>query len=314
MSAREPLRERIAGRWHGVLPMLGLRSAFLSGKHGPCPLCGGGKDRWRFDDKDGHGTWICNQCGAGDGVSLLMKFNGWDFKTAAEKIEAVIGGVEARATKPKADPREQHRIIRQAWVAGGPIGKAVRRYLLGRGIDAGDVGDLRESSRHEMLALVRDSNGVGCQVHRTLLTADGNKADVEQARLFMPGPIPEGSAVRLMPHDGELGIAEGIETALSAAILFDVPCWAALNTSLLKKWQPPADVHRVVVFGDNDTKFAGHAAAYELARRLATDKRFEIDISVEIPKRADADWNDVLQERARANVSREIREVSSADV
>ena len=31
-----------------------------------------------------------------------------------------------------------------------------------------------------------------------------------------------------------LGIAEGMETALSAAALFGPPCWAALNATLLQ--------------------------------------------------------------------------------
>lgn len=294
MIDREPIRERMAGRWHGVLPMLGVQSSFLSSKHGPCPLCGGGKDRWRFDDKDGHGTWICSQCGAGDGVSLLMKFNGWDFKTAAEKIEEVIGGVEARSPKAKPDPRKLHQAMRDTWARGEPISDLVRSYLFGRGIDADSLCDVRQSRRDEMLALVRDANGNGCQVHRTRIR--GGKVD---CRLFMPGPIPEGAAVRLLPAGDALGIAEGIETALSASILFDVPCWAALNTSLLKKWTPPADVRRVLIFGDNDAKFAGHAAAFELARRLAE----KVSVSVEIPRQIGADWNDVLQEQAKQRQS-----------
>ncbi|MDI5829610.1 hypothetical protein MJN51_36035, partial [Salmonella enterica subsp. enterica serovar Kentucky] len=35
-------------------------------RHAPCPACGG-KDRFRFDD-NGRGSFICNQCGAGDGL------------------------------------------------------------------------------------------------------------------------------------------------------------------------------------------------------------------------------------------------------
>jgi putative DNA primase/helicase len=36
--------------------------------------------------------------------------------------------------------------------------------------------------------------------------------------------MPAGAAVRLMAHGDTLGIAEGIETALSASALFGVPC------------------------------------------------------------------------------------------
>lgn len=292
---REPLRDRACGRWHGILPQLGVPAAFLNRKHQPCPLCGG-RDRARFDDKDGNGTWICSHCGAGDGVALVMKVNGWDFKKAAEQIETLIGGVEPKAAKPKADTDRQMRAMRQAWKAAAPIGRTVRRYLYGRGIDLADCADLRETSNHEMLALLRDPQGNGCQVHRTLLTPEGKKADVEKVRLFMPGPIQKGSAVRLMAHEGELGIAEGIETALSAAVLFGLPCWAALNATLLRQWEAPATVKRVRVFADNDANCTGQAAAYELARKLA-DK---LTVSVEVPARADTDWNDILLEKVKA--------------
>jgi putative DNA primase/helicase len=280
------------GRWHGVLPELGVPSAFLSGKHQPCPICGG-KDRARFDNKEGSGTFICSQCGAGDGVSLVMRLNGWDFKTAAERIEALIGTVEVRPPASRADIGKQMQAMRQAWSASQPIGQTVRRYLSGRGVDASKARDLREAvAACEMRALVRDLNGNGCQVHRTLLTPDGQKVD-GNCRLFMPGPIPKGAAVRLLPPGDALGIAEGIETALSAAKLFDVPCWAALNTSMLKQWEPPAGVKRVIVFGDADGKFAGQAAAYELARRLS----LRIEVAVEVPDAIGMDWNDVLRER-----------------
>ena len=79
---------------------------------------------------------------------------------------------------------------------------------------------------------------------------------------------PKGSAARLMEHRAALGIAEGIETAMSAATLFRLPCWAAINSCGLAAWVPPAGVSEVVVFGDNDPKFGGQAAAYNLAHRL----------------------------------------------
>lgn len=291
---REPLRERMRGRWTGILPELGVPAGFLNRKHQPCPMCAG-KDRARFTDKDGAGTYFCNQCGAGDGIALVMKINGWDFKQAAERIEALIGTVKPQAAKPKSDGRAQLRAQRSAWNAAQPIGNAVRRYMASRGIDVGDPLDLRETSNHEMLALLRDVDGKGCQIHRTLLTADGRKADVEKVRMFMPGSIPKGAAVRLTEHGETIGIAEGIETAYSAAILFDVPCWAALNATLMRSWEAPAGTNRVIVFADNDANCTGQAAAYDLARRLAS----KVSVSVEIPKNTDTDWNDVLRERAR---------------
>jgi putative DNA primase/helicase len=89
-----------------------------------------------------------------------------------------------------------------------------------------------------------------------------------------------------------LGIAEGIETALSATALFGVPCWAAVNAGMLAAWQPPPETKRIIVFGDNDPNYAGQAAAYALAARLGSDERA---VEVQIPAEVGADWNDVHQ-------------------
>lgn len=54
---------------------------------------------------------------------------------------------------------------------------------------------------------------------------------------------------------------------------------------------PPEGITGVVIFGDNDLKFGGHAAAYSLAHRLAVRGFI---IRVEIPPTVGDDWNDVL--------------------
>src|SRR5215472_17402029 len=82
--------ERARHRWREILPQLGIETRFLTNKHGPCPLCGG-KDRFRFDDRHGDGDYFCNQCGPGAGIILVQKKNGWDFKTAADAIDKIIG-------------------------------------------------------------------------------------------------------------------------------------------------------------------------------------------------------------------------------
>ena len=54
---------KATGQWESIIFSLsGVKLA--KNKHSPCPICGG-KDRFRFDDRDGRGTWICNQCGGG---------------------------------------------------------------------------------------------------------------------------------------------------------------------------------------------------------------------------------------------------------
>ena len=94
----------------------------------------------------------------------------------------------------------------------------------------------------------------------------------------MPGKLPDNVAIRLAPAGKVLGIAEGIETALSASALFEVPVWAAISAPLLRKWRPPEGVEKVMIFGDNDKSFTGQEAAYHLARQLSDSVEVEVKI------------------------------------
>jgi hypothetical protein len=64
--------ERNGNRKTGVRPLAahspGAGCEGHKNRHQACPVCGG-SDRFRFDDKEGRGTWFCNQCGAGDGLA-----------------------------------------------------------------------------------------------------------------------------------------------------------------------------------------------------------------------------------------------------
>jgi putative DNA primase/helicase len=78
------------GHWPRILPALGVK--VIKNRHQACPVCGG-SDRFRFDDKEGRGTWFCNQCGAGDGLKLVEKVFGVKPSEAARKVNAVTGSL-----------------------------------------------------------------------------------------------------------------------------------------------------------------------------------------------------------------------------
>ena len=71
------------GKWDYIFQSLGIEVG--NGKHCPCPVCGG-KDRFRFDNKNGRGTYICNQCGSGDGLELIKNYCQCDAKEASSKV------------------------------------------------------------------------------------------------------------------------------------------------------------------------------------------------------------------------------------
>jgi putative DNA primase/helicase len=92
------IAEAASGRWPDLLAhFCGLTPEQLSDKHQPCPLCGG-KDRYRFDDKDGTGSWYCNKCGGkdqtgggGTGMDLFMRHQRLTYIEACQRIEQHLG-------------------------------------------------------------------------------------------------------------------------------------------------------------------------------------------------------------------------------
>lgn len=307
MQALKPrTADEAVGRWPGILQQLGVDPRFLSKKHGPCPACQG-SDRYRFDDKEGRGTWICSHCGSGDGFGLLRKVYGWSFAEAAKRIDQIIGTVQPGPIAPVRAEEDKVRVLTQTWQASRAVSKGdpVWLYLnrrLGLDMIPGDLRfhpalrytdtDGRDLGRFPaMLAMLRYPDGKGASLHRTYLTDAGEKAPVPQSKKIMSGKPLNTSAVRLGPVGRTLGIAEGIETALAASRRFQMPVWAATNAGLLESWVPPTGVERVLIAGDNDAgaSWAGQAAAFNLAKRLARDG-FEVD--VQIPGSAGKDWAD----------------------
>lgn len=294
------------GKWRGILMSLGIPGERLVDRHGPCPLCGG-NDRFRFDNQEGTGSYICGQCGAGRGIDLAMKFTGKDFPTVAREIDTLIGNnrYEPDAVKPVMSEDECMAALKR--VAGMSVKLTpetpAHRYFVERGIDekvypkslrfVPSLKDGEGGTRPCIIATVQSVEGENVTLHRTFLRGDCMaKADMKKPRKMMPGSIPDGAAIRLSEYNyGALGIAEGIETAMAASRMYDMPVWAAINATMLEKWIPPEGCDDVAIFGDNDEKFGGHAAAYKLAHRLAVKG---IAVTVHIPKTTGEDWNDVL--------------------
>lgn len=304
MSFHEKTVFAAKGKWKGILLQLGVPENCLTGKHAPCPLCGG-VDRFRFDNKESRGTWICNNCQAGDGMELAKRFTGLDFPQVAAQIDKIIGNVKDDGPAPEPLTPEQKRYaLRAVYSQTRPIepGDLADKYFTARGLGRSKypenlrlglgLKDGEGGLRPAIVAIVHSPEYQPVTLHRTYLREDGlAKAEMESPRKLMPGDVPDGSAIRLFPVAKTLGVAEGIETALSAARIYQMPVWSLIDTGKMEKWMPPEGVEKVAVFADNDKKYGGQKAAYTLAHKLACR---DFPVRVILPLGQGKDWNDTL--------------------
>jgi putative DNA primase/helicase len=130
-------------------------------------------------------------------------------------------------------------------------------------------------------------------IHRTYLTDLGGKAfDKDSGRDCRKtlGSI-HGAAIRFFPEAPVIGVAEGIETALAAHRLFDIPTWATYSTSGMQNVVIPPSVSEVIIFADKDRNRAGEIAAEKLAARLVAEGR---KAKILAPETVGSDWADIL--------------------
>jgi hypothetical protein len=142
-----------------------------------------------------------------------------------------------------------------------------------------------------MLAAVTTDIGT-IAVHRTFL--DGTSARLagfERPKRAL-GDLGCGAVRLALPVRGRLGLAEGIESALSAMQLFRIPCWATLGNERFGRVAIPESVRDLFLFIDND---AGGALAEE--RALKTYAAPHRVIHSRTPASPGFDWNDELKAR-----------------
>jgi putative DNA primase/helicase len=315
----QQLKHSLHGNYPGVLCCYGIPESLLTKRHTACPVCGG-RDRFRFDNLNGSGSWYCNQCGSGDGLKLLHKFSGKPYSQLYRELVLnspyiqyerpthssldLFGDIESDYQKKKKIER-----LRRICEEAVPLVEdcAAAKYLRNRGW-SGDFPDFvhfhpgvryyHDHERYEilpaMLAQLINLNVKCVSVHQTFLTVEGKKAAVPNPKKLMSPPVPgatKGAAIQLFQAGSELVVAEGIETALAVAQASGLPAWAAVSAGGLESLEIPELVSRVYIAVDNDFSGRGQQAARVLAQRLYEGG---IKTKLLIPDTIGQDWADVL--------------------
>lgn len=290
--------EASKGRWEEILPHYGLQ--FTGNRHIECPLCQRrGSKGLRINDYRGDCSYIC-VCSSGNGFNLLMEMTGKCFAEIAKEIDVIIGNNHNRehtAPPPKA--------IKKAMDSSKPInGTWSEYYLKERGIVTLPTMSVRHCDSvpyyddqgnkicnyEAMISTVTDAKSLETlQIHYTYLNGskkiDRKVRNITSTDFKMP-------VIRLCDAQKELGIAEGIETALSANDKYNIPTWATVNSGFMKKFRAPLGVTKLFIFADNDESLTGHAAAFECARANLSAKNDVVDVVVAWPDEL-GDFNDL---------------------
>jgi putative DNA primase/helicase len=267
---------------------------YQAGEHRiECPSCGrGGRDKTAglTIEHDGKGVLHCFRC------------------ALVETHHPEHGAVRRLPTiKPVSTQAQKHQRLnewgRAFWRDCHPLNGVATQYLRNRHcVIPPEDGHLRYhlAVKHPsgyvgpaLVALVTDV--LTCEylsLHRTWITPTA-KADLDTPRLPLANHTLKGGCIRLWPDTAVtygLGIAEGIETALSLAHGYQ-PVWATIDAGHMAQFPVMAGIETLVIAQDQDT--AGMSAASICARRWA-----EADKEVLVTRQAENDLNDVLREVA----------------
>ncbi|MGL5488518.1 MAG: DUF927 domain-containing protein [Shewanella sp.] len=293
------------GHWPDLLAAVGIDTP-RGGKHGPCPTCGG-KDRFRLDNKGGRGTWICNQCGAGDGLALVGLVTGKPIKEAAELIAPLVG-VSAGGL----DATERERIHQQQQTRAGQ--DELRRHKAARRAAA----IMQDSEQAHAPYLARKNLGVClCAVNRILIRDAGE--NFPPASLIVPlyNEANELVNVQLIREDGTkrylaggqkqqafhrlnggelMAVVEGYATGLSVHLATGATVYCAmdsgnlLNVAKIARRQHPTA--KIIICGDYDLDEAGHRN--EITQHQTDGAALAVGAVVALPP-IQGDWNDYHQ-------------------
>ncbi|WP_085445499.1 DUF927 domain-containing protein [Escherichia coli] len=307
-----------SNKWPQILKYVGINVP-SHGKHGPCPACGG-KDRFRFDDIEGRGTWYCNKCGNGDGLDLVKKVLGKKAYEAASIICGYLPGIADNPVPAQRTPKNAGTVTNWRGVLEKTTSGA-SHYLKQKGLS---------ENRERLTAKIYSVAGITFPPGSLMLPVmnlDGNITGIQLInpqgeKALMPGSKFSGAFILLdeLPETApdKVFIAEGYATARTVALItegFTVAAISATNlASVARNFREKWPETQIVIAGDNDFKEGAANKGREEAVRAALQVKGLVSVP---PGRVKADWDDYRREyglqRAREAFAEEMINPSDAE-
>ena len=277
-------------------------------RHIDCPICSKTK-KLRINWYNGDIKAIC-VCGSYSLLDLLIEVTGQDFATLAKDIDVTFGNTDREPIKPKDTSRRDQAIT--LFKASSPLrGTDAEIYLQSRGIFELPTGGVKFGMVHDhtegrkipaMIALASTEFTEPRQMHVTYIENGAKASIATQRKMHSLAPktlqdkdSSEPIAIKLFQASNVLGIAEGLESALSAKQLYKLPVWSAMNATYLKRFRAPTGVQTLYIFADNDKSLTGLAAAMDCGRSNLLSSNDVTKVVIRWPEKLN-DFNDVLTE------------------
>ncbi|HHT8243980.1 TPA: primase-helicase zinc-binding domain-containing protein [Citrobacter freundii] len=296
MNVTETVKQA-CGHWPSILPALGVK--VIKNRHQACPVCGG-SDRFRFDDKEGRGTWFCNQCGAGDGLKLVEKVFSVSAAEAAGKVGALTGNLSPivpeviAAAEAETDASRKAAALMAVTLMEKTRTATGNAYLTRKGFPDSEcvmltathkTGGVTYSVGDVVVPLHDDT---GALVNLQLINSEGLKRTLKGGAVKGACHIIEGQK----QAGKRLWIAEGYATALTVHHLTGETAMVALSSvnllSLASLARSKYPVCQIVLAADRD--LSGNGQTKAAAAALACEG------VVALPP-VFGDWNDAFMQQ-----------------
>ncbi|HEY0209505.1 DUF927 domain-containing protein [Acerihabitans sp.] len=278
------VRAKATGHWPVILQRLDIP---INRHEGECPSCGGAT-RYRFDDKEGRGTYHCSHCGAGTGLDLVIKVKRCDARQAAELVANVMAIPLPEPKPAREKPQSNQSITDKVAALVAKAKPGISAYLQNKGLDCPNMPILADGSLVLTLQTM-DGTVTGAQ----LIRPDGEKK-------LLAGSKKKGAYH--ITHRIELPdviiLSEGIGTAISVGLMRpEAMIVAAIDAGNLlpvaQGFREKYPTARIIIAADNDVKPGHSNVGKESAEKAAIAVAGWVTLP---PTDHKADWDDYRQQ------------------